>query len=182
MHNEALGKLINDRTKKERDAIHIAIAPMVAGQDLNPGQHITLKSKGSNIAVAAKKGIGIVDPFLKTTVAKGQEFWMCLYPNTIKSLKHVWEHDEFVEPPQVQQKSLSQKWLEDYAEELDMTFNALMLAADRHLEYGDYHIFHGISTPDVTYRKNDEFWKHYEIVKHVVVDENDKENFFSCSC
>ncbi len=185
MHNDELGKLIKKNQNPQRDAIHIAIAPVVAGQTLSPGQHIVPKSKGSNIMVAAtirKPSVGIVDPWLMNNVHEGDEFWICLHPNTIKSLRHVWEHDAFVPPTEALQKEVSEQWLKEYADELEMGFTELMAAADRWVGYGQYHTFHGHDTPDVCYDKNDEFWRHYENVRHVVVDKQDKTTFFSCSC
>lgn len=78
----------------ERDAIHIAVAPVVAAHTLTPGEHVGLV--GSNGAARfSPRHIGIVDPFLKDEVKGGQRFWLFLYPNTITSLKHLWTHPEF---------------------------------------------------------------------------------------
>ena len=41
-----LGQII--KTPQQRDAIHIAVAPVLAGDDINPGQHIGVDEK--NIA------------------------------------------------------------------------------------------------------------------------------------
>ncbi len=79
----------NDR----RDAIHIAIAPVVAGGDLLPGQHVGLLPDGRFGVV--DQPIGIVDPFRTGTILEGERFWLCLYPYTITSLRHVWTHPTF---------------------------------------------------------------------------------------
>jgi hypothetical protein len=76
-----------------RDAIHIAVAPVVAAARLLPGQHVGLQEDGQ--ACAHEEPIGIVDPFLTEAVAAGQRFWLFLYPGTITSLRHVWTHPAF---------------------------------------------------------------------------------------
>ena len=86
-----VGKLAADDAK--RDAIHIAIAPVVASEELTAGQDIG--PVGDRFGPCAKP-IGIVDPFLQTSVAKGERFYLFLYPNTITSLRHVWTHPAFV--------------------------------------------------------------------------------------
>ncbi len=65
-----------------RDAIHVAVLPMMATRLLLPGQR--LKN-------------GIVDPYLIDAVQPGQRFWLCLYPNTVSSLRHVWTHPAFAD-------------------------------------------------------------------------------------
>jgi hypothetical protein len=90
--NLKLGQLID--SPQERDAIHVAVAPVEAAEDLSPGQHIGIRLDGR----ASSKGtapIGIVDPFLKAKVPTGKRFWLFLYPYTIQSLRHHWEHPAF---------------------------------------------------------------------------------------
>jgi hypothetical protein len=91
-----LGSLIDGDAR--RDAVHVAIAPVVAAETLSPGQHVGLTGDGRAGTSAAP--IGIVDPFLTEDVREGQRFWLCLYPNTVTSLRHVWTHPAFkVVPP-----------------------------------------------------------------------------------
>ncbi len=82
-----LGNIIDETAG--RDAIHLAVEPAVAVEKLYPGQHVGFVEGGVGI-----KGehIGIVDPFLDGFVAPGQMFWLVIYPRTITSLRHVWEH------------------------------------------------------------------------------------------
>jgi|SRR6185312_9536985 len=83
---------IPDETAR-RDAVHIAVAPVVAGVDIAPGQHVGLFTDGT--ASPSKPWIGIADPFFKDHISRGQRFWLYLYPNTITNLRHVWEHPAF---------------------------------------------------------------------------------------
>lgn len=97
-HTDALDTLgeIIDETQK-RDAIHLAVEPVVAGQRLAPGQHVRFNDDGEAVAAYGDNGVGIVDPFLKTLVELGERFWLVVYPRQISSLRHVWEHPSF--PP-----------------------------------------------------------------------------------
>ena len=80
-------------TRRERAATHLAVEPVTAGQQLNPGQHVGLWGDGR--AGHAKTPLGIVDPFLTRPVQEGERFWLVVYPRQIRSLRHVWEHPAF---------------------------------------------------------------------------------------
>ena len=73
-----------------RDAIHLAVFPAVATETLYPNQDVGLVGKDASIK--SSPHVGKVDPFLKEPVYPGQTFWLVLYPRTITSLRHVWEH------------------------------------------------------------------------------------------
>lgn len=95
MSDVKLGKLIEGIGK--RDAIHVAVAPVTAGEDLNPGDHVEVRGSG-----AAYKGdhglgdlVGVVDPFLKQAVKKGERFWLCLYQFSTTGMRHAWSHPKF---------------------------------------------------------------------------------------
>lgn len=97
-----LGELCSEDAR--RDCVHVAVAPVVAGMDLDPGWKVRLDAKGEAICdswLTATFGgaIGVVDPFLKRQVKKGETFWLFLYPNTITGLRHVWTHDAFKPKP-----------------------------------------------------------------------------------
>lgn len=80
-----------------RDAVHIAVAPVVAGHDLYPSFHVGLDKDGIawEADISDVTPIGVVDPFRKTVVLKGETFWLFLYPDTITNLRHVWSHPAF---------------------------------------------------------------------------------------
>jgi len=81
-----------------RDAIHVAIAPVVAGEPLKPGDHVGLNEEGHAMrTVANSKLIGVVDPFLREVVTTGNRFWLCLYQQTVTGMRHVWSHPNFAE-------------------------------------------------------------------------------------
>lgn len=87
MKQVELGKL--PEPTDERDAIHMALYPAVAGERLLPGQRVGI-SKVSGHALAAVKWIGVVDPFLIAPVEEGQRFWLCVRPGEVTGLRHVY--------------------------------------------------------------------------------------------
>ena len=90
---ETLGTIID--TTAGRDAIHLAVEPVIAGEKLYAGQHIGLLNGIASTKIIKK--IGIVDPFLNGFVPEGEMFWLVVYPRQITSLRHVWSHPDFPE-------------------------------------------------------------------------------------
>lgn len=76
-----------------RDAVHVAVVPVIAGERLAPGLHVGFMKDGRMGVVV--EPVGIVDPFLKDPVEEGDIFWLCLYMGSITSLRHVWSHKAF---------------------------------------------------------------------------------------
>ncbi len=93
---EKLGTILDDDTR--RDAVHIAVAPVIAGERLLPGQRIGIVEGVAYRDV--RVDVGIVDPFLRKPIGEGQRFYIWLYPQTITSLRHVWSHPDFPEEVQ----------------------------------------------------------------------------------
>lgn len=91
---------------EHRDAIHLAVEPVVAGCSLRVGQRIgivngvaypvgfKIQYEGSACEVTAPYH-GIVDPFLPTGPLEGQKFWFVMSPRMVTSLRHVWSHKDF---------------------------------------------------------------------------------------
>jgi hypothetical protein len=162
----------------DRDAVHIAVLPVLAHSDMEPGMHIGFKNGFSTF----ENPIGIVDPFLKKVNA-GEKFYLFLYPNTITSLRHVWIHPDI--PSEIQEEVVekntnpSKEWIENFAGGLGLSYEEIMDAAEEYVEHGEYFVqggrFEGEYVPD-------EFWPHYESVTGKKVAEKDKGSFFSCSC
>lgn len=97
MQNETpkLGQLVE--WQAFRDAVHVAVAPVVAGERLSPGFHVRLKD--GRAYSDSEDLVGVVDPFLLADVEPGQTFWLFVYPNTVTSLRHAWTHRAFVVTP-----------------------------------------------------------------------------------
>lgn len=189
---ETLGTVIGPGEK--RDAIHLAVIPVVAKQRVFPGEHV-----GSD-GTPSRDPVGIVDPFLSRPVEPGQGYWLVIYPRMIHSLRHVWTHPAFADEPETQQEAepqvemlkkvdptveASMQWIRDYAKRLGTDFETLMhgaedwVASQKSGDWGEYlnlgGLLEGVST-------NPRFWDHYSVVKQEPVAEEHRESFFTCSC
>lgn len=180
-----IGKILTAE-ENQRDAIHCAIIPVIAAHKMSSGAHVGLNNKGEASYAHEGPYLGVVDPFLDNAVAKGQKFYLFLYPNTITSLKHVWRHPAFDEekipaPKELTQKEISEAWIRDYAEtDCDgLSYDDLMDAAETYYKYNDYLCqggrFEGMGV-------SDEFWNHYEKVTGETVPEPKRGCVFTCSC
>jgi hypothetical protein len=171
-----------------RDAVHVAVIAMFAGEDLHPGQDVgyngTIKDGHYVAYPIMDKFVGIVDPFIKGYVKKGEKFWLFLYPRTITGLNHLWTHPEFDESAtglysSPSKKAASEKWIDDWAGQYGLRASKMIEEAKNWIDHGDHFsmggTFEGEYVPD-------EFWDHYEVVTGKKVDRSDRESFFSCSC
>ena len=98
VHTDALdilGRVITDEDQIGRDAIHLAVEPVVAGQTLHAGMEVGRMADGTFGYSNITKTLGIVDPFIRNVVQIGQKFLLVIYPRQITTLRHVWEHPEF---------------------------------------------------------------------------------------
>lgn len=166
-----------------RDAIHIAVVPVVADMDLRPGQHIGLQSDGTAVVASTDFGvaaIGIVDPYLRRVVTKGQRVFLFLYPNTITSLRHEWTHPAFGAVAGASELPASEVWLRGFAEDVGVSYRRLMEGAEDHLS-GGYDICLSYDTPDRVYDDRRAFWMHYAAVTGKAPKDPDAV-FFRCSC
>lgn len=113
--NDALESLGMIHTRQEyRDAIHLAVEPVEAGQALKAGDHIyLLDGKAYKLPKTSSDTLGIVDPFLMAPVKEGEKFWLVVYPRKITSLRHVWSHPAFPEPVEVKEVSKEERFAAD---------------------------------------------------------------------
>ena len=79
---QAIGKILTD--SEQRDAIHFAVAPVVAGEVLKPGTHVGFTQSNQEVVGAKGVHIGVIDPFLKAPVRVGDRCWLFLYPRRIE--------------------------------------------------------------------------------------------------
>lgn len=167
MDSESLkiGSLIIEGRQK-RDAIHVAIAPVIADELLKPGQHVGFV-KDSTERVTDREGrpIGIIDPFLPLSVAKGQRCWLFLYPGTITSLRHEWTHPAFEAD-----KEASRKWMQGWCDEHGVPYS-FAIQAGHTLNIGCYE-----SARDYI---NGEWWSHWEVITG---ERAQRDEYFSCAC
>lgn len=184
---DTLGTIIDESQK--RDAIHLAVENVIAGETVLAGDHIYLEN---GVAYRGKeKALGIVDPFLKSPVMQGQRFWMVIYPRVITSLRHVWSHPEL--PDEISGEELtipnkskqeSEEWLRNFFESHYMpdykTAMAFIESSDID-DYGDdcWMTFYG---EDAHANCPPEFWDHYENVTGKDVSQLRRVKAFSCTC
>lgn len=177
MDTLGLGKIIEG--ERHRDAIHVAVAPVTAAERLSPGQHIGLIG-GGEMAGVSNSPVGIVDPYLPGPVFKGDRFWLFLYPYTVTSLRHEWEHPAFTERP-ASQKSESAEWIEGFIRdrEIGVSYDQLIAGANAYLDTGEWMsdgcIYGSESIPD-------EFWDHFEAATGRKVLPESRGTFLHCSC
>ncbi len=100
-HSPKLGELLRSYDDIQRDAVHVAIAPVFSDEKLLPGQKVILAPGCIERVIACPEmiqPIGVVDPFLDHGVTPGKRFWMVLYPGTVTNLRHEWDHPDMPKP------------------------------------------------------------------------------------
>lgn len=174
-----IGQIIID-SEAQNDAIHVAIAPMIAATELRPGAHVGFVGTGDTNKMEVNQApVGIVDPFLARPVRAGERFYLFLYPGTITSLRHDWTHPVIQARKMFDPNREALSWLRNFAEECGLTYNDLMDAAHDYVSNGNYLCegskFEGLYVPD-------QFWDFYEKVTGEYVSTDKQGSFFSCSC
>ncbi len=165
---ETLGTILD--ADQKRDAIHLAVEPVIAGEWLAPGSDITV-IKG--VAWAKKPYLGIVDPFLPTEVQAGQRFWFVMYPRTVTSLRHVWSHPAFEDEvlPTLHDKAVSENWMRAWAlQNMSDDYGAAICAG-----YTSNVGYHESAASSIT----PEWWDHWE---RITGERGSRNTYFSCSC
>lgn len=181
---ETLGTIIEDGG---RDAIHLAVEPVIAGETLKPGQDIGIvDGKAFHSGGKSNKWLGIVDPFINRRIEPGEKFWLVVYPRQITSLRHVWSHPDFPEDaPRHEEYNRHELWIRNYAASIPLRYEDLMHGADQWVEsrkgggWGEYLCYGGLLEGEYV---PDEFWEHYEAIRNVVLEDDQKGSFFTCSC
>jgi hypothetical protein len=105
-----------------KDAVHVAIVSVRAGQHLSPGDECTMNEHGEAIK---GKGLGVVSPFVRGDVLCGQSFWLMLFSSEVTTVKHEWVHPKFDFKPPTKDIEKN-KYLERYAKDLEITYEQLM--------------------------------------------------------
>ncbi len=174
-----IGQLITD--EQQRDAVHMAIVPVVASQKLLPGEHVSF-SEGKAYAsrIGLQEAIGIVDPFLKRGPGIGDRFWLFLYPGSITSLRHDWTHPSFQDEGPKSEKLKAKIQIESFAKSLGVDYDELMEHASDYVRDDDNCWCEGGRFESVSVPKD--FWKNYEAVTGVALPEGHYGHFFSCLC
>lgn len=162
----------------QRDAIHIAVAPVVSDGTYPPGKHVGFMPDGT-VGADAEHKIGIVDPFLNTDVEKGERFWLFLYPQTVTGMRHHWSHPAFTPKTDLEE---SERWLRAYALELkpydsgEKAYRKFVTELERGELFGhgkDMHSFSDVKSPELL---------KYHAERALGIHINWEQFTFSCSC
>lgn len=92
-----------------RDAVHIAIVPVIVDVLVRPGESAGVKFIDGEYHVDMNSFpiVGIIDPFLDKPVKAGERCYLCLHPNSVTDMTHCWSHPQFKdEIPNVKRKHL----------------------------------------------------------------------------
>lgn len=172
MSDVQVGQVLSEA--QPRDAIHMAVASVIADCNLMPGNHVGfVPGSSEHVSTTAAVNIGIVDPFLPVRIYTGERFWLFLYPRTVTTLRHAWEHPAFPgEQPVLTDTTVSRMWLEDLAGEVGMSYERLLAGiADGRIHTGDREMYGCRNEEDVK--------RHYSIVTG---NEPPDSVYFSCAC
>lgn len=184
---DTIGKKLNG--SERRDAVHFAVAPVIAGNFLRVGDRVKFATGSTEVVVKCDyedTPVGIVDPFLTCYyVGENDRFWLFLLPNTITGLRHEWTHPAFnVQPTpitneQESEKAYSERWLRGFAERYYGNYDEMVSAAVN----GESYCFGDDIEYEDFYSKA-EFWTHIENVTGIKLDEQQREenNKFRCAC
>lgn len=161
----------------EKDAVHVAIVSVEAGQNLKPGTHVELKHGKAVMKDPHSdfefKPIGIVDPFLRTNIEKGQNFYLCLYPETVTGMRHEWGHPAFDDLASVKSQ------LEDIGKRYHTSYEQIIEACEAFVA-GDDFTFWGDYGPDMMYSEGREIARlYYQLTGSTFESENVS---FRCAC
>lgn len=203
-HNEPrLGRLITPEAwpHARRDAIHIAVIPLIAGEHLWAGAYFKLKYGTQDVAMQARHEdapgvLGIIDPFLRGLnygeVKEGDRVWGYLTPGTVTGMRHAWQHPAFTDddvpyvPPQMNEH---EAWLRDFADRWHFNYEDMVEEA-RHAPRDNNDWSHYVVAQGKDLHGREElghdyylFWQHMEGLTGERYDDVHRESLgWSCSC
>lgn len=178
-----IGRLIEGPA--DRDAIHIAVAPVTAGPEaLRPGMHVGLSKEGC--AIFSTHPIGVVDPYLQRFVSPGEQFWLFLYPSTITGMRHSWRHPSFEseESPTIREELIeSLVFISETASRCGKTYGELMNDVENFLA-DRQEIDNDNFREDPMFEDDWQmFWRHYgKVTGKAVHGPSDGPYTYECPC
>lgn len=184
-HGPNLGELVG--FERPRDAVHIAVIPLVAAEELQPGWPVNIDEAGRAYRVPKQYGsIGVVDPFLYGVVEKGKRFWALLRPGSVTSMRHRWTSPDFPEmgvPATAEVRSASVNWLMSFADDKAISYEAMVEGAIG----GEGATFgvdcHGTIAREFGADVAQLFWDHIEVVSGRKFPASHRDGTtFSCTC
>lgn len=161
-----LGQLVE--FDRPRDAVHVAIIPLVAAEELHPGWMVGADKEGYAFKVDQRhESIGVVDPFLYGVVPKGKRCWVLLTPDTVTGMRHQWTTADFPEegPPSTREmRAAATAWLMKFADDKNIRYDDMVAGAVS----GEGATFgvdcHGSLAQEFGEGLAQQFWEHLEVV------------------
>ena len=183
--------------KDSRDAIHVAVLPVIAKGNLHPGQFIEVYTKDkkhyARVAVQSQNSThGICDPFRTGVIYDGVFFWAIMLPGTITDMRHHWTHacieeeQDIVEHRIEHEAGVAEAWMRDFADDIGLSYEQVLIAGDHYSEgeiWGGYTFDH--DTPDRCYEDAGLYWGAWSAIRGKPIPEDEKEDPsppFSCAC
>lgn len=167
-----------------RDAIHIAIMPVILDNWCVPGNSVKFcyGSKERVKTCEPEDAVGVIDPFVSYRDCEaGSRVWMFLRPNTITGLRHEWTHPE-VDAPIAPVANESETWLHLFADKWNFDYEDMISIG---ICGGHWITAHGVDLhgPHELGADLDQFWKHLSILTGKTFTDVHKESVgWSCSC
>lgn len=177
-----MGRIIDSDV--QRDAVHVAIAPVHAEERVFPGQRVGLRAGTGDVADPGAEPVGIVDPFLSHPVDAGNRFWLFLFPETVTGLRHEWSHPAFDSKRRAPDAmGESEAWLREFARRCGKSYSWLMDVVEGLVKTGTVFTEQGSSLiRDEYYSNEEEFWKHMRNVADFEIPDDVNDDPFSCWC
>lgn len=169
-----VGQLIDETA--QRDAVHVAVAPVISGGNYRPGERVGFMPDG-RVGIRVDKLIGVIDPFLESSVREDERCWLFLFPGTITSLRHHWTHPAFSPQPVQEGNSEAEQWLRAFALMNEAEYGEMIEAAINGTEY----CFGSDDGPENA--RGHEFWHHLEKLTGREFSESHRDSVpFRCAC
>lgn len=174
----------------QRDAIHIAIMPVITHRDLYPGESVKLIPGTKNTVMGCERDstdcVGIIDPFLEGYIPGGSQVWMFLNPNTITGLRHEWTHLKVDNNTNISDNE-HEDWLRSFACKWNFDYDNMIKQATTTPtdDYSNIITAEGIDLHSRGELGDDHelFWRHIEALTGKMYDYYHREKIcWSCSC
>ena len=182
---KSIGKKLNGN--EHRDAIHVAIMPVMAAEQLQAGDWVSFVYGTTNQVKHCNPAydltpIGVVDPFFTEhyRIEKGTWVWLFLTPGTITGLRHEWTHPEI--DNQQPAKDEHERWLREFADRWRFVYDDMIESAS---STDGYITAQGIDLHSAEELGEDHnlFWQHLEAMTGSKFDTEHRGKFqWSCTC
>lgn len=176
-----------------KDAAHIAVVPVLLGEDMKAGDHARVVC--GKAYRADHLAIGIIDPYLEQYhLWEGTWVYMFLYPNSITGVLHNWLLPEFDDNSEIKEiprlNAMSVEWLENFAHRYNTSYDAVVVKCQEALSFGTTYKGHDDKQYSwVTFYGTDihevpkGFWTHFRKATGWKVLKKDTDRVtFTCSC